>query len=80
MMLKAGDTPSGFVKQGEGDRWDHGYGVTARFLEYCSSLRDEFVAELNAKMKTGYSNNFFVDLLGMTVNQLWSDYKAMYPN
>ncbi|KAF5179711.1 Basic secretory protease [Thalictrum thalictroides] len=44
------------------------------------SLRAGFVVELNAKMRTGYSNNFFYDLLGKTVDQLWSDYKAKYQN
>ncbi|PIA27051.1 hypothetical protein AQUCO_08300025v1 [Aquilegia coerulea] len=80
MRLKAGYAPSRCVKQGGGDKWDQGYAVTARFLEYCSSLRAGFVAELNAKMMTGYSNNFFYDLLGNTVDQLWSDYKAKYQN
>ncbi|KAK2664967.1 hypothetical protein Ddye_003541 [Dipteronia dyeriana] len=36
------------------------------------------VEELNKKMRTGYSNNYFVDLLGMTVDQLWSEYVAKY--
>ncbi|KAF5198739.1 Plant basic secretory protein (BSP) family protein [Thalictrum thalictroides] len=80
IRLKAGYAPSHWVKQGGGDKWDQGYDVTARFLEYCSSLRAGFVAELNAKMRTGYSNNFFYDLLGKTVDQLWSDYKAKYQN
>ncbi|PIA27052.1 hypothetical protein AQUCO_08300026v1 [Aquilegia coerulea] len=80
VRLKAGYAPSHWVKQGGGAKWDQGYDVTARFLEYCGSLRVGFVAELNAKMRTGYNNNFFVDLLGKTVDQLWSDYKAKYPN
>ncbi|KAF5180096.1 Plant basic secretory protein (BSP) family protein [Thalictrum thalictroides] len=67
--LKAGYPPSHWVQQGGGDKWDQGYDVTARFLEYCSSLRVGFVAELNAKMRTGYSN-FFSDLLGKTLDQL----------
>ncbi|OVA02043.1 Uncharacterized protein family [Macleaya cordata] len=65
---------------GGGNRWDEGYDVTAQFLDYCNSLRDGFVAELNNKMSTGYSNNFFVELLGKTVDQLWSEYKANYGN
>ncbi|KAF9621984.1 hypothetical protein IFM89_029204 [Coptis chinensis] len=78
VRLKAGYAPSHWVQPGGGDRWDQGYDVTARFLDYCNSLKDGFVAQLNGKMKTGYSNNLFVDLLGKTVDQLWSDYKAKY--
>ncbi|WVZ59446.1 hypothetical protein U9M48_009586 [Paspalum notatum var. saurae] len=47
VRLKAGYAP------GEGDRWDQGYDVTARFLDYCDSLEPGFVALLNAKMKDG---------------------------
>ncbi|XVF01340.1 hypothetical protein REPUB_Repub04eG0079300 [Reevesia pubescens] len=65
---------------GQGDRWDQGYDVTARFLDYCNNLNDGFVAELNKKMRIGYSATYFVDLLGKTVDQLWSDYKAKYGN
>ncbi|PIA27048.1 hypothetical protein AQUCO_08300022v1 [Aquilegia coerulea] len=79
VRLKAGYAPSHWVKEGGGDEWDQRSDVTARFLDYCSSLRAGFVAELNAKMRTSYNNTFFVDLLGKTVDQLWSDYKAKYP-
>ena len=50
----------------------------AGFVDYCNSLSDGFVAELNKKLRDGYSANFFVELLGKTVDQLWSDYKAQY--
>ncbi|KAJ0010781.1 hypothetical protein Pint_33835 [Pistacia integerrima] len=70
----------GEVIEGGGDKWNHGYDVTARFFDYCDSLRNGFVAELNKKMKDSYSDRFFVDLLGKTVEQLWSDYKAKYAN
>ncbi|GAB4856583.1 hypothetical protein Ancab_014500 [Ancistrocladus abbreviatus] len=78
VRLKAGYAPSHWVKPGQGDRWDQGYDVTAYFLDYCNSLRDGFVAELNKKMRDGYSDSFFNDLLGKSVDQLWSDYKAKY--
>ncbi|KAF5198738.1 Plant basic secretory protein (BSP) family protein [Thalictrum thalictroides] len=80
IQLKAGYAESDWVKPGEGKKWDDGYDVTARFLDYCNSLRDGFVAELNAKMRTGYSPQIFVDLLGKKVNRIWSDYKAKYTN
>ncbi|KAL0906195.1 hypothetical protein M5K25_024669 [Dendrobium thyrsiflorum] len=80
VRLKAGYEPldGHWVKPGQGDRWDQGYDVTARFLDYCGGLDSGFVAKLNAKMKDGYSNDFFLELLGKTVDQLFSDYKAAY--
>ncbi|KAG7583883.1 protein family basic secretory protein [Arabidopsis suecica] len=78
VRLKAGYAPSHWVGPGRGDRWDQGYDVTARFLDYCNDLRNGFVAELNKKMKNGYSDGYFVDLLGKDVNQLWREYKAKY--
>ncbi|XP_042506555.1 uncharacterized protein LOC122082835 [Macadamia integrifolia] len=80
VRLKAGYAPSHWVKPGGGDRWDQGYDVTAYFLDYCNSLRNGFVAVLNKRMRTGYSVSFFQELLGKTVDQLWSDYKAKYGN
>ncbi|OMO63264.1 hypothetical protein COLO4_32581 [Corchorus olitorius] len=80
VRLRANYIPSHWVQPGQGNRWDQGYDVTARFLDYCNGLRNGFVAELNKKMRTGYSADFFVDLLGKTVDQLWSDYKAQYGN
>jgi hypothetical protein len=80
VRLKAGYAPSHWVQPGQGDRWDQGYDVTARFLDYCNSLRNGFVAELNKKMRGGYNVNFFVELLGKSVDQLWKDYKAKYGN
>ncbi|CAI0445646.1 unnamed protein product [Linum tenue] len=64
VRLKAGYAPSHWVGPGKGDRWDQGYDVTARFLEYCEGVRGGFVAELNKK----------------SVDQLWRDYKAKYGN
>ncbi|XP_042068155.1 uncharacterized protein LOC121811375 [Salvia splendens] len=78
VRLKAGYAASHWVRPGQGDRWDQGYDVTARFLDYCNGLRNGFVAQLNKKMRGGYTSNYFVDLLGKTVDQLWRDYKAKY--
>ncbi|RLN38669.1 uncharacterized protein C2845_PM01G38690 [Panicum miliaceum] len=78
VRLKAGYAPGHWVKPGQGDRWDQGYDVTARFLDYCDSLRPGFVAQLNAKMKDGYSDDFFAQILGKGVQQLWQDYKKKY--
>ncbi|TVT97901.1 hypothetical protein EJB05_56827, partial [Eragrostis curvula] len=78
VRLKAGYAPWHWVQPGQGDRWDQGYDVTARFLEYCDYLMPSFVALLNAKMKDGYSDDYFAQILGKDVQQLWQDYKAKY--
>ncbi|CAN0846225.1 Basic secretory protease (Fragments) [Linum grandiflorum] len=78
VRLKANLAPYYWVKPGEGDQWDEGYDVTARFLDYCEGLRSGFVAELNKKMRGGYSDGFFRELTGKSVDQLWRDYKAKY--
>ena len=80
VRLKADYAPSHWVQPGQGDDWDQGYDVTARFLDYCNCLRNGFVAELNKKMRSEYSADFFVELLGKTVDQLWTEYKAKYKN
>ncbi|KAF3435496.1 hypothetical protein FNV43_RR22585 [Rhamnella rubrinervis] len=78
VRLKANYVPAGWFSPGDGDYWSQGYSVTAWFLDYCNGLRDGFVAELNKKMRDGYSDDFFVQLLGKNVDQLWSDYKALH--
>ncbi|KAK9677746.1 hypothetical protein RND81_11G164300 [Saponaria officinalis] len=78
VRLKVGFIPDGWAQPGDGTSWDEGYSTTARFLDYCDSLMSGFVAQLNKKMKDGYSDGFFQDLLGKSVDQLWSDYKAKY--
>ncbi|KAK3192921.1 hypothetical protein Dsin_024231 [Dipteronia sinensis] len=80
VRLKANYPANGWAQPGDGTTWDQGYSVTARFLDYCDGLRNGFVAELNKKMRDGYSDNFFMDLLRKSVDQLWSDYKAQYGN
>ncbi|CAN6310653.1 unnamed protein product [Urochloa humidicola] len=78
VRLKAGYPAQGWVQPGQGDKWDEGYDVTAMFLVYCDSLKPGFVAILNAKMKYGYTDEFFAQILGKSVQQLWLEYKAMY--
>ncbi|KAK6805637.1 hypothetical protein RDI58_003422 [Solanum bulbocastanum] len=78
VRLKSGYVVSNWAKNGQGTRCDESYLVTACFLDYCNSLRNGFVAELNKKMRSGYSNNFFVELLGKTPDQFFVDYKAKY--
>ncbi|XP_071727064.1 uncharacterized protein [Rutidosis leptorrhynchoides] len=71
------DVPT-YVKPGQGDRWDQGYGVTARFLEYCDSLTTSFVAKLNKLIRTAYDASYFEELTGKPVEQLWDEYKSHY--
>lgn len=78
VRLKADYVPAGWSNPGDGDYWSQGYSVTAWFLDYCNGIRDGFVAELNKKMRDGYNDDFFFQLLGKTVEQLWSDYKALH--
>ncbi|GAY48633.1 hypothetical protein CUMW_113200 [Citrus unshiu] len=80
VRLKANYIPPHWVKPGGGERWNQGYDVTARFLDYCNRLRNGFVAELNKKIEDGYSDRYFVDLLGKNVDQLWREYKAKFAN
>lgn len=80
VRLKANYIPPHWVKPGVGERWNQGYDVTARFLDYCNGLRNGFVAELNKKIEDGYSDRYFVDLLGKNVDQLWREYKAKCAN
>jgi len=77
VRLKADYAPPHWVQPGGGDRWDEGYSVTMRFLDYCNGLMDGFVAKLNKKIRDDYSDNFFVELIGKTVDQS-DDYKAYY--
>ncbi|KAK8946595.1 hypothetical protein KSP39_PZI006636 [Platanthera zijinensis] len=79
MRLKAGYPQPNWVFPGQGDRWDQGYDVTARFLDYCSRFDSRFVAKLNAKMKHGYNVGVFQQLLGKPVEQLFEDYKGILP-
>ncbi|CAN6293111.1 unnamed protein product [Urochloa humidicola] len=78
VRLRAGYAPAHWVWPGQGSRWDKGYDVTARFFDYCDSLRPGFVAALNAKLKDGYSDDYFVQIMGKCVQELWMDYKAKY--
>ncbi|XP_038887144.1 uncharacterized protein LOC120077334 [Benincasa hispida] len=79
VRLKSGFVSGEWAAAGDGDRWDEGHGgVTARFLEYLEGLGSGFVAELNRKMRNGYSKDYFVELMAATADELWAEYKAEY--
>ncbi|KAI3702377.1 hypothetical protein L6452_28114 [Arctium lappa] len=77
-LLISSYAPSQFPKKGEGDKWDEGYGITARFLEYCDGITPSFVAKLNKMMRVKYDVKYFEKLTGKPVDQLWKEYKAKY--
>ncbi|XP_042016096.1 uncharacterized protein LOC121764080 [Salvia splendens] len=60
--------------EGEGERWDEGYGATSRFLEYCDSLREGFTPELNRMMREVYMPEYWNLLFGKDVDQVWGEY------
>lgn len=79
MRLKAGYAPDHWVNPGVGDAWDQGYDITARFLEYCCTLKSGFVTELHKKLVSGsYSEDFFIQILGKPVGEIWMQYKNTY--
>ncbi|KAL1317092.1 hypothetical protein HN51_069199 [Arachis hypogaea] len=78
VRLKAGYAAPGWAPPGRGDNWFQGYDVTARFLDYCNTIKNGFVADLNDRMKTSYSDDYFTQILGKPVTQLWIDYKAKF--
>lgn len=80
VRLRAGYAPPTWPARGSGGDWFEGYAVTAYFLDYCEGLKKRFVAELNEKMKDGYDDGYFMELLGKPVDQLWKEYKTQYGN
>ncbi|CAL1398938.1 unnamed protein product [Linum trigynum] len=78
VRLKAGLAPEYWVGPGGGERWDQGLDVTARFVEYCEGVRKGFVAEMNRRMKVGYGDGYFEEVLGKEVEVAWRDYKSKY--
>lgn len=82
VRLKSGYIPGNWVEPGGGNRWDEGYVVTARFLEYLEGVRSGLVGELNRRLRDGYSADYFRQLVGKPVDELWAEYKtkAKYGN
>lgn len=76
VRLKSGYISETWVEPGGGNRWDEGYDVTARFLDYLERVRSGLVAELNRKMRNEYSDDYFRQLLGKPVDELWTEYKT----
>lgn len=60
----------------DGQHYDNGYGVTARFLLWIEQHKTPtIVADLNRILQTGsYSPQDFVTLTGENLDELWADY------
>lgn len=80
VVLKSKYYFDGYSTPGQGEKWDEGYGTTSRFLEYCDGLRPGFTAELNRRMRKVYKEEYWKDLLGKSVDEVWKEYKAKYSN
>lgn len=78
VRLKANLPGSYWAKRGSGNRWGERSDITAYFLDHCDSLKSGFVGELNKKMKTGYNDSYFNELLGKSATELFADYKAKF--
>ncbi|XP_038888599.1 uncharacterized protein LOC120078398 [Benincasa hispida] len=76
VRLKSGYIPGHWVEPGGGNWWDEGYDVTARFLDYLEGVRSGLVAELNRRLRNGYSADYFRQFLGKPVDELWAEYKT----
>ncbi|KAI4375895.1 hypothetical protein MLD38_013712 [Melastoma candidum] len=74
--LTSGHPSKDWPKRLSGSSWTEGYAVTAYFIEYLSEIHKGFVPEMNAMMKTYYSNEYFVKILGKSLDDLWKDYKS----
>lgn len=80
IRLKAGYIPRHWVAPGGGTSWEEGYDKTARFMDYLEGRRSGFVSELNRRLRNGYSPDYFVQLQGKAVDELWAEYKAAFGN
>ncbi|XP_004137101.1 uncharacterized protein LOC101216297 [Cucumis sativus] len=80
VRLKAGYIPGHWVAPGGGSSWMEGYDKTARFMDYLEGRRSGFVSALNRMLRVGYSPEYFVQLQGKTVAELWAEYKAAFGN
>ncbi|EFJ32212.1 hypothetical protein SELMODRAFT_86137, partial [Selaginella moellendorffii] len=79
VRLKAGLTLSHWVEPGGGETWDQGYDVTAYFLDYCNGIQGDFLWQMNARLANGvWSESVFFDLLGKSVQDLWTDDKNAF--
>jgi hypothetical protein len=63
----------------KGGNYDAAYQTTGFFLAWLDDQYPGFGRKLNAAMKTGASEQTFMDLTGKPVQQLWQEYQAAIP-
>lgn len=76
IRLTAGLASAGWSPRARGGNWYDGYTTTAYFLAWIQSThKPRFVNQLNQKMAQSWSNDFFLQLVGRSVDELWQDYQ-----
>lgn len=83
VRLKSGLAPPHWKKTAEsrGQKWDEGYQKTAWFLEWLENKKGAgTVSKLNATLKAEkyHEEKFWNDLVGVSVQKLWSQYKETW--
>lgn len=63
----------------EGQNYDNGYRITARFLKWIEvKIKPGFVKHLDTQCRTGnYSESVWSSFTGKTLQELWTQYKAV---
>ncbi|CAM6089177.1 unnamed protein product [Calypogeia fissa] len=60
-----------------GGNWSDGYSTTAYFLDWIDETQvPNFVNKLNAMMVDSFTADFFENITGKSVDQLWSEYQT----
>lgn len=76
IRLTAGFPSTSWSPRSRGGNWYDGYTTTAYFLDWIQTTQKQnFVNELNLKMAEPWSNDFFLQLVGRSVDELWTDYQ-----
>jgi hypothetical protein len=71
--------PAAGANRREGGNYDDAYQTTGFFLAWLDDHHPDFARKLNAAMKTGASEQTFMELAGKPVQELWQDYQAAIP-
>jgi len=76
VRLTANFPSAGWSPRSRGGNWYDGYTTTAYFLDWIeTTYKQNFVNELNLKMAQPWSNDFFLQLVGIGVDELWTNYQ-----
>lgn len=76
IRLRAGFPSTGWSPRARGGNWYDGYTTTAYFFDWIETTqKPNFVNEMNLKMADPWSNDFFLQIVGRGVDDLWNDYQ-----